>query len=61
MGGIVTAPAGAPKIQELMALAIKDHFDNRWGQYPPVMDAEAEFLAKVLSSIARSAAPGMVE
>jgi hypothetical protein len=48
--------AGAPEI-ELIAQRIKDHFDNRWGQYPPVLEAEAIFLAKVLRSIEQTTAP----
>lgn len=49
--------AGAPGI-DLVAQEIKEHFDNRWGQYPPVMEAEASLLAKAICSFLQTGASG---
>jgi hypothetical protein len=39
---------GAPDT-ELIASLIKEHFDNRWGQYPAISEVEARLLAKTIA------------
>ena len=47
---------GAPDIDLATQRVIQNHFDNRWGQYPPLLEAEAAYLAKVVCSAVRKAA-----
>jgi hypothetical protein len=40
---------------EVIAACVREHFDHRWGQYPPVQEAEVRYLANVICSSLRTA------
>jgi hypothetical protein len=46
--------------QSKISQAIREYFDNRMGQYPPIMKAEADFLAQLILTSVRIEASRMV-
>lgn len=40
---------------EALSVQIKNYFDERWGQYPPILKAEADLIASLMLASVQTA------